>query len=194
MDSDHPHRNDSNRRQHRQARNDHVEATAFLHEIVTTADALREARAFDGEPAMHYETRSRVLRAIERCGGAPTFTDLGRLLGMSRQAARGHALEAAKRGVVELFQAPDDQRAWQVALTPTGCRELERQRKPQLAWILTLLSGLEPEPMRTTRHVLSVIRQRLERYEKELREAQRALNQRGIGSPFNSETSPRTWR
>jgi len=127
---------------------DHVEATAFVHEIVMTADALRMARAFDGEPAMHFDTRSRLLRAIERCGGAPTFTDLGRLLGMSRQAARTHALAAAEAGVVELFQAPDDRRAWQVALTPSG---------------------------RTTRHVLHVIRQRLERYENDLRAAKRAL-------------------
>jgi len=167
---------DSNRRQHRTvARDDSVEATLFLHEIVMTADALQEARAFDGESAMHFETRSRLLRAIERCGGAPTFSDLERLLGMSRQAARGHALEAARAGVVELFQAPVDRRAWQVALTSSGRQALERQRKPQLAWMLTLLNGLEPAPMRTTRHVLRVLRQRLERYDKELRASQRGL-------------------
>ena len=108
------------RRRHRHVRDEHVEATAFLHEIVMTADALRDARAFDGQSAMHFDTSSRLLRAIERCGGAPTFTDLGRLLGMSRQAARGHALTAVKAGVVELFQAPDDRRAWQVVLTPAG--------------------------------------------------------------------------
>lgn len=155
-------------------RDDHVEATAFLHEIVMTADSLREARAFDGDPAMHFEPRSRLLRAIERSGGAPTFTDLGRLLGMSRQAARGHALKAAREGVVELFQAPDDRRAWQVALTRSGRSVLEQQRKPQLAWIFTLLNGLEPPPMRTTRHVPHVIRQRLERYESDLRAAKSA--------------------
>ena len=45
---------DSNRGQHRTvARDDSVEATLFLHEIVMTADALQEARAFDGEPALH---------------------------------------------------------------------------------------------------------------------------------------------
>jgi DNA-binding MarR family transcriptional regulator len=166
---------DSDRRTRRLVLDEHVEATAFLHEIVMTADSLIDARAFDGESAMHFETSSRLLRAIERCGGAPTFTDLGRLLGMSRQATRGHALEAARAGVVELFQAPEDRRAWQVALTPAGRRELERQRKPQLAWIFTLLNGLEPAPMRTTLHVLRVIRQRLERYERELRTAQRSL-------------------
>ena len=168
-------RNDPERRRHRHVRDEHVEATAFLHEIVMTADALRDARAFDGQSAMHFDTSSRLLRAIERCGGAPTFTDLGRLLGMSRQAARGHALTAVKAGVVELFQAPDDRRAWQVVLTPAGRSELERQRKPQLAWIFTLLNGLEPLPMRTTRHVLHVIRQRLERYDNDQRAATHAL-------------------
>ena len=168
MDSDRP-------RQVSPLVRDHVEATAFIHEIVMTADALRTARAFDGEPALHFDTRSRLLRAIERCGGAPTFTDLGRLLGMSRQAARTHALAAVEAGVVELFQAPDDRRAWQVALTPRGRRELEQQRKPQIAWIFTLLNGLEPPPMRTTRHVLHVIRRRLERYENDLRNAKRAV-------------------
>jgi DNA-binding MarR family transcriptional regulator len=153
----------------------HDDATAFLHEIVMTPGALGEARAFVGESAMHFEPRSRLLRAIERCGGAPTFTDPGRLLGMSRQAARGHALAAASAGVVEFFQAPEDRRAWQVALTPSGRRELERHRTPQFAWIFKLLSGLEPAKMCSTRHVLRVIRLRLERYEKDLRAAKRSL-------------------
>lgn len=151
------------------------DATAFLHEIVMTADSLREARAFNGERAMHFEVRWRLLRAIEHCGGAPTFTDLGRLLRMSRQAARGHALAAERAGVVELFQAPEDRRAWQVALTPSGRRALEQHRIPQFAWIATLLNGLEPSKMRSTQYVLRVIRLRLERYERELREASRSF-------------------
>src|SRR5262245_30823091 len=85
MDSNRRHHLDSDPRRHRPfVRDDHVEATAFLHEIVMTADSLKAARAFDGESAMHFETRWRLLRAIERCGGAPTFTDLGRLRLASR--------------------------------------------------------------------------------------------------------------
>jgi hypothetical protein len=95
---------------------------------------------------------------------------------MSRQAARGHAIAAANAGVVELFQAPEDRRAWQVALTPRGRQLLERHRTPQLAWIFELLNGLEPPKMRSTRHVLRVIRQRLERYEQDLRAAARSLS------------------
>jgi hypothetical protein len=54
----------------------HVEATAFLYEIVRTADALKEARGFDGDPALYFSARWRLLRAIERHGGAPTFAGL----------------------------------------------------------------------------------------------------------------------
>ena len=88
---------------------------------------------------------------------------------MSRQAARGHALKAASTGVVELFQSPDDRRAWQVALTPAGRRALDSQRMPPFSWLFTLLNGLEPSAMRSTHHVLRVIRLRLERYEREMR-------------------------
>ena len=148
-----------------------VDVTAFFHEILLTADRLRQARDYDGRLAMHLDAQARVLRAIERCGGAPTFTYLGKLMGISRQAAREHALAAALAGVVELWQAPNERRAWQVVMTPAGRRELERQRMPQLAWIGTLLSGLHPLSMRCTHKVLHVIRLRLEHQARELNQA-----------------------
>jgi DNA-binding MarR family transcriptional regulator len=113
------------------------------------------------------------LRTIERCGGAPTFSDLGRALKISRQAARELAVKATRAGVVELFTPPDDRRALQVALTPAGRRELERQRMLPFGWLFTLLNGLDEEAMRETHHVLEVIRRRLERYANELRQAPR---------------------
>jgi len=118
----------------------HVEATAFLHAIVRAADLLREAQAFDGTT-----------------------------LRISRQAARENALKAAAVSLVELFTAPDDRRSLQVALTPAGRRALEMQRMPQFSWVFTLLKGLEPESMRSTHHVLNVIRLRLERSASERR-------------------------
>ena len=39
---------------------------------------------------------------------------------------------------------------------------------PHFVWLFTLLNGLEPAAMRSTHHVLRVIRLRLERYEKDL--------------------------
>ncbi len=44
---------------------------------------------------------------------------------------------------------------------------------PEPVWLFTLLNGLEPAAMRSTHHVLRVIRLRLERYDKERRRAQR---------------------
>ena len=60
---------------------------------------------------------------------------------------------------------------------------------PDFGWVFTLLNGLEPSAMRETNHVLRVIRQRLERDEREPR-----ARQRGIGSPFKNAMSPRTCR
>ena len=97
---------------------------------------------------------------------------------MSRQAARELALKTAERGLVELFPAHDDRRALQVMLTPRGRKELEAQRMPQLAWVLTVLNGLEPPAMRATNHVLRVIRLRLERDERDRRRAVSAASAR----------------
>ena len=82
---------------------------------------------------------------------------------MSRQAAREQALKTAEAGLLELFTAPDDRRLLQVALAPRGRHELQRQRMPDFGWVFTLLNGLDPETMRSTQHVLRVLRRRLER-------------------------------
>ena len=124
----------------------HAEATAFLHEIVMAGDCLREARSFDRGSAMHYGPRWHLLRVIERCGGAPTFSDLGRLMRISKQAARELAIKTAGNGLVEVFPAHGDRRALQVMLTPAGRRALEAQRVPNSAWLLTLLNGLDHAP------------------------------------------------
>jgi DNA-binding MarR family transcriptional regulator len=164
--------------QQRFGRAEHVAATAFLHAIVDAADRLREARAFDGSRALPLDRRSELLRAIERCGGAPSFADLARLLRISRPSARERALAAVAAGVVELFACPDDRRLIQVALTPTGRRVLEAQRLPPLDWLFTLLNGLTPAAMQSADHVLRVLSARLERYEKAMRAAHRA--RRGV--------------
>ena len=152
----------------------HVEATAFLCEIINAAERLREARAFDGSAPFRFDRQYELLATIERCGGAPTFSDLGRRLRISRQAARKLALAAENRSLVELFTAHDDRRAIQVALTAAGRKALDGARMPQFAWLFTLLGGLEPRAMRETGHVLRVIRQRLERDARERRHARSA--------------------
>ncbi len=150
-------------------RAEHVAAAAFLYAIIEAADRLREARAFDGSRALPLDARSDLLRAIERCGGAPSFADLARLLRVSPPSARERALAAVAAGVVEIFPCPDDRRLIQVALTPAGRRVLEAQRLPALGWLFTLLNGLAPATMKSADHVLRVLSARLARYEKEMR-------------------------
>jgi DNA-binding MarR family transcriptional regulator len=157
----------------RVGRSEHVEATAFLYAIIDAAERLREARAFDGSRALPLDARSGLLRAIERCGGAPSFADLARLLKVSPPSARNRALRAAAAGVVELLPCPEDRRLIQVALTPTGRRLLEAQSMPPLDWVFTLLNGLPRATMASCDHVLRVLVARLERDEKEMRRARR---------------------
>ena len=155
--------------QRRVGRAEHVAATAFLYAIIEAADRLREARSFDGSRALPLDARSELLRAIERCGGAPSFADLARLLKISRPSARDQALAAVAAGVVELLPCPDDRRLIQVALTPAGRRVLETQRLPAVDWVFTLLNGLSPAVMGSADHVLRVLAARLARYERERR-------------------------
>jgi DNA-binding MarR family transcriptional regulator len=149
----------------------HTEASAFLFEILRVANALRAAHAADGSPAFPAGRRAQVLAAIERCGGAPSFADLARLLRVSGTAARTFALDAAAVGLVELFPSLDDKRSWQVALTPAGRAAVEARRMPDFAWVFTLLGGLEPSAMRDTERVLRTIRLRLERDARDRRRA-----------------------
>ena len=162
-------------RRQRAGRSERVEATAFLQAIVDAGDRLREARAFDGSLALPLDARSNLLRAIERCGGAPSFADLARLLQVSPPSARNRALAAAAAGVVELLPCPQDRRLIQVALTPTGRRLLEARRMPPVDWVFTLLNGLAPATMASCEHVMRVLAARLERYEKQMRRARRGV-------------------
>jgi DNA-binding MarR family transcriptional regulator len=149
----------------------HGAATAFLYEILRVADALRAAQSGDGASALSGGRQCEVLRAIDRCGGAPTFADLSRLLSVSPPAARSFALSAAAAGFVEIIAAPDDRRSWQVVLTPPGRAAVEAMRMPDFAWVFTLLRGLDPAVRRDTERVLRVIRLRLERDQRQRRGA-----------------------
>jgi DNA-binding MarR family transcriptional regulator len=153
----------------RRLRNEHVDAAAFLHAVIETAERLRGARAFDGSPALAFDAGSVLLLAIERCGGAPSFADLGRMLGVTAPAARAHVLRAEGAGMVELLPSPDDRRVIQVVLTPAGRRWLEARRLPPLDWTFTLLGGLDPAVMRRTERILRAISERLARQEAEWR-------------------------
>jgi DNA-binding MarR family transcriptional regulator len=147
------------------ARSERVEATAFLYAIVETAERLKTARAFDGSPALRFDSPWALLRVIERRGGCPSFSDVARLLRVTRQSARALVFAAEKAGAVEVFPDPDDRRAFQVALTASGRRTLDAHRMPALTRTFTLPNGLERTATRSTTHVLHVLAERLRNYE-----------------------------
>lgn len=149
------------------------ERTAFLRDIIATGELLLAARTFDGVPALRSNARSRLLRAIEQIGGAPTISDIARRLRVTRAAARRVALSAELVGLVEIFPDPDDRRALQIMLTQRGSKSVAASRTPETTWLFTLLNGLEQPAMRTTSHVLDVLRQRLQRMEADRKAAMR---------------------
>jgi DNA-binding MarR family transcriptional regulator len=111
-------------------RHEAFENARFLYSLIATADALRAARDFSGEPALLLDSRSRLLEAIDKVGGCPTFSDVGRVLRVTRQTARAMILAAERTGEVEMFPDLHDRRSIQVALTPSGKRALESRRLP----------------------------------------------------------------
>ena len=70
------------------------ESARFLYAIVETGDCLRAARDFSREPALPLDRRSELLAAIDKTGGCPSFSDVGRALRISKQSARELILAA----------------------------------------------------------------------------------------------------
>jgi DNA-binding MarR family transcriptional regulator len=126
---------------------------------------------FSHEPALRLDRRSQLIAAIDKAGGCPGFSDVGRALRITRQAARELILAAERAGVVELFTDPFDRRSLQVGLTSSGRRELDRRRLPATDWTFSLLDGLPAESVHVTAETLGTIRRRLSRFEAELRQA-----------------------
>jgi DNA-binding MarR family transcriptional regulator len=138
-----------------------VEQVEFLQSIEATATLLREARDARGEPVHPTDARHSLLAALERIGGWPSISDLGRALRVSKQAAREQVIGAARAGLLELLPDPHDHRSLQIGLTAGGKRELATVRARQFNLVATLLTGLETRDMRLVAHVLRVIRERL---------------------------------
>ena len=82
---------------------------------------------------------------------------------MRKQAAHELAHSAARARFIELAPNPQDKRILQALLTPRGRAELAAARSAETAWLTTLLNGLGEHELRTTTHVVRVIRQRLAR-------------------------------
>jgi DNA-binding MarR family transcriptional regulator len=155
-----------------------VAATELIDEIVATAERIAAACAPGGERVFPDHAESRFLRTIERSSYCLAIADVARALRLTRQAAHKLVYRVAATGRVELLPNPDDQRILQVFLTPLGRADLARARSVEGIWLQMLLGDLADHKMAASAHVLRVIRQRLERDERERCRAEREERER----------------
>jgi DNA-binding MarR family transcriptional regulator len=150
-----------------------VAATELIDEIVATAERIAAARAASGERVFPDDAESRLLRAVAGSSYCLAIADVARALRITRQAAHKLVYGAVATGRVELLPNPDDRRILQVFLTPRGRAQLAGRRTAEGVWLQMLLGGLADRRMAEVAHVLRVIRQRLDRDERERRRVER---------------------
>ena len=140
----------------------------LIDEIASTAARIGEARDWNGEPVYRTDGIWRVISTIASSPYCLAIADLGRALHIRRQAAHQLAHEAARQRFIALEPNPQDKRILQATLAPRGRAELAAARTAEEIWRATLLNGLGDHELKATTHVIRVIRQRLERYAREL--------------------------
>jgi DNA-binding MarR family transcriptional regulator len=155
------------------------EAAVLIEQIEATAEALAAASSAVGSsvPLPRGSARLKVLRAIEHSRGCPSFSDLARLLRLSRQTARGLAVAAARAGQVELFSDPADRRTVNAALTPKGRRALALHRADGEILASSLLQGLDLRRMLLLSHILRAVRERSLRLQRDAQRRRRDAQQ-----------------
>jgi len=135
----------------------------LIDEITSAAQGIANARDWNGDPVYRTDGIWRVLATVARSQYCLAIADLGRALGIRKQAARELAHAAVRARVIELAPNPHDKRILQALVTPTGRAALAGARIAENAWLAVLLNGLDDNELKATVHVVRIIRQRLER-------------------------------
>ena len=139
----------------------------LISEISNAAQSIAEARDWNGELVYRTDGIWRVLAAVARSPYCLAIADLGRALRVRKQTAHELAHAAARAQLIDLEPNPQDRRLLQLLLTPRGRSELAAARTAESIWLATLLNGLGDHELAATTRVVRVIRQRLERAERE---------------------------
>jgi DNA-binding MarR family transcriptional regulator len=140
----------------------------LIDEITTAARLIAGARDLYGDPVFRTDGVWRVLATVAGSRYCLAIADLGRALGIRKQAAHALAHAAARDGVIELAPNPHDRRLLQALLTARGRAQLAAARSVEALWAATLLNGLGDHELAATTHVVRVVRQRLQRDAREL--------------------------
>ena len=113
-------------------RNWRIEAQTMIYEISAAAASIVSARDWGGDLVFRNDPGWVLLRAVERTEGSPSISDLGRMLRVSRQAARRLVVKAARAGLIDLVTNPTDHRIIQVGLTAAARAGLVRVIRQRL--------------------------------------------------------------
>ena len=135
----------------------------LIDEITSAAQGIADARDWNGDPVYRTDGIWRVLATVARSPYCLAIADLGRALGVRKQAARELAHAAVRARVIELAPNPQDKRILQALVTPSGRAELAAAKIAENVWLAMLLNGLGDHELKATVHVVQVVRQRLER-------------------------------
>jgi DNA-binding MarR family transcriptional regulator len=100
----------------------------------------------------------RALRTLARVDGAVRMSDLADRLGIARRSATSVVDDLVARGLVERRADPDDRRAVEVAVTPTGVRLLDQVRVRRRQAATELMADLSAAELVALRDLLTRLR------------------------------------
>jgi len=104
--------------------------------------------------------RWQILGAIETEGRPLTVAQIGRRMGLSRQAVQRVVNDLDRLGFVSLEENPDHKRARLVVLTPSCVETLSRLDEIQVRWVNELSDGTSETVLKRTVKLMIEIRER----------------------------------
>lgn len=104
--------------------------------------------------------RWQILGAIDEAGRPLTVAQIGRRMGLSRQAVQRVVNDLEQLGFVSLEENPDHKRAKLVVLTPSCVKTLNKLNDIQAQWANALSDGLSETTLKRAVKLLADIRDR----------------------------------
>lgn len=134
--------------------------TELILEIFRLNGQLLEAGDRLSGPLGLTSARWQVLGAIETEGRPITAAQIGRRMGLSRQAVQRIVNDLDSLGFVSLEDNPDHKRARLVALTPTCVEKMSKLDEIQKRWAKELTRDLSETTLKQAVNLVSEIRER----------------------------------
>lgn len=103
-----------------------------------------------------------VLSTVARADRPETVANVGRLMGLTRQAVQRLANELVSSGVLRSEQNPHHKRAVLLFLTPKGSELFAAMAARQVAWANALAEGLSAEEIERATATIALIAARFE--------------------------------